>query len=144
MKTIMIQLITAWIGSLGFGMIFRLRKQLLFPASLGGMICWGIYLLGSEIWTGIFFPTLIASACATLYAECLARAMKAPATIFLIPAVVPLIPGSTLYYTMSYAVRGILDQSGIYGMQTLLFALGISGGMCLIWAIFEMRPKKYF
>ena len=44
MQQIMIQLVTAFIGSLGFGLLFGLRTKHLFWAALGGMIAWGIYL----------------------------------------------------------------------------------------------------
>ena len=44
MKQILIQLVTAFIGSLGFGLLFGLRMKHVFWAALGGMIAWGIYL----------------------------------------------------------------------------------------------------
>ena len=88
-------------------------------------------------------PSFIASAFAATYAEVLARKLKAPATLFLIPAVVPLVPGSGLYYTISYAVQGDLEVSAGYGTQTLQFVLGIACGMCIIWALFTtVRPRK--
>lgn len=92
---------------------------------------------------GDFSPSFIASAFAATYAEVLARKLKAPATLFLIPAVVPLVPGSGLYYTISYAVQGDLEVSAGYGTQTLQFVLGIACGMCIIWALFTtVRPRK--
>lgn len=138
-----IQLITAFIGSFGFCMMFKLRKGLLIPASVGGFLCWGIYLLCMRHFAGIFISSFIASAFSAMYAEMLARKMKAPATLFLIPAVVPLVPGGALYYTISYAVAGNVELSGMYGVQTTQFVLGIAGGMCIIWALFTtIRPRK--
>ncbi len=93
-----IQLAMAFAGSLGFCMMFRLRAGLLVPASLGGLFCWAIYLTETQYVEGIFLPAFLASAFAATYAEVLARKLKAPATLFLIPAVVPLVPGSGLYY----------------------------------------------
>ncbi len=66
----------------------------------------------------IFFPSLAASAFGALYAEVLARWLKAPSTLFFIVAMIPLIPGSTLYYSMSCAVYGQRAQASIYGLQT--------------------------
>ncbi len=139
MQTIIIQLITAMTGSLGFCLVFRLRGRLLLPASFGGLLCWGVYLLGLEAWGGIFVPTLVSSAFAALYAELLARHLKAPATLFFIPAVIPLVPGSTLYYAMYHAEQQLWLQAKDYAVQTALFALGIAAGACLVWAAFEMR-----
>ena len=54
-----------------------------------------------QIWSGILLPTLTAAAFAALYAELLAWFMGAPATLFLIPALlIPLVPGRPLYYAM--------------------------------------------
>lgn len=143
MWTTVIQLVTALIGSLGFCMMFRLRAGLLLPAAVGGFLCWGVYLFAGSYLEGIFLPSFLASAFAAMYAEILARKMKAPATLFLIPAVVPLVPGGGLYYTISYAVQGEVERSGMYGVQTLQFVLGIAGGMCIIWALFTtIRPRR--
>lgn len=141
MKGILLQLIMAWLGSAGFCLLFHLRKELLFFSSLGGLFGWGVYLFAGKYCEGIFFPTLVASAFCALYAEIFARVMKTPATLFFIPAAVPLIPGSTLYYTMSYAVGKQWELAGSYGFMTLQYALGIAAGISLIWAICDMERK---
>ena len=46
-----------------------------------------------------------------LYAEVLAKRLRAPAPLFLIPAFIPSIPGSNLYYTMAAAVGVTLDRT---------------------------------
>ena len=143
METIVIQLIAAFIGSMGFCMMFRLRPGLLVPASAGGLLCWGVYLMSMQWSDGIFAAAFAASAFAAMYAEILARLLKAPATLFLIPAVVSLVPGGTLYYAMSYAVQGDLEMSGSYWAETVQYVLGIACGMCIIWALFTpIRPRK--
>lgn len=138
-----VQLVMAFAGSMGFCMMFKLRAGLIIPASLGGLFCWGIYLAEAAHMDGVFFPSLAASAFAAMYAEILARMLKAPATLFLIPAVVPLVPGSGLYYTIRFAVQNHLERSAEYGVQTLQFVLGIACGMCIVWALFTtIRPRK--
>ena len=132
-----LQTAMAFVGSLGFAMIFHLRRGWLAVASLGGMLSWVVYLgvsVGAGV-EGVFLPTLVASAFAALYAELCARAVKAPSLLFVIPAVVPLIPGAALYYTMSFAVVADWATCGTYGLRTLWFALGIAAGMCITWAV---------
>lgn len=132
-----LQTAMAFVGSLGFAMIFHLRRGWLAVASLGGMLSWVVYLgvsVGAGV-EGVFLPTLVASAFAALYAELCAHAVKAPSLLFVIPAVVPLIPGAALYYTMSFAVVADWATCGTYGLRTLWFALGIAAGMCITWAV---------
>ena len=40
MKVVLIQLFTAYLSSLGFSMLFGLRRRFLLPAALGGLLCW--------------------------------------------------------------------------------------------------------
>jgi len=61
--------------------------------------------------------------------------MKAPSTVFYIPTVVPLIPGGSLFYTMSYAVLGEWSMVQSYGASTLYCALGIAAGMSFVLSV---------
>lgn len=73
----------------------------------------------------IFLPVSCGMCLVHCMQEVLARWLKAPSTLFFIVAMIPLIPGSTLYYSMSCAVYGQLAQASIYGLQTFQCALGI-------------------
>ena len=93
-----VQLLTSFTGALGFCLVFHLRRRYMFAASLGGLLTCGVYLAAASIWSGILLPTLTAAAFAALYAEFLAWFMGAPATLFLIPALlIPLVPGRPLH-----------------------------------------------
>ena len=130
-----IQIITGALGSLGFALLFGLKKRYLVSAALGGMIGWGLYLLGEKLFNdNIFLACLLASAFCALYSEIVARIQKAPTTLFFITSVVPLIPGSTLYYTFSYMIAGDAAKSSYYGTRTLQYGLAIAAGSCIIWA----------
>ncbi|MBR6501438.1 MAG: threonine/serine exporter family protein, partial [Firmicutes bacterium] len=134
--TVLTQLITAGIGSLGFAMMFNVRRGLLAQAVLGGILDWGIYLIAAEITnSNVFVSSVMAAVFATIYAETMARIMKAPATIFYLPTVVPLIPGGSLFYTMSYAVLNEWDMVRSYGSSTIYCALGIAAGMSLVLSV---------
>lgn len=141
MKTYMIQILAAGAGTLGFGLLFNLRRKHLVTAVAGGMATWIVYLLCAESLEGIFIPTLIASAFAALFSEIMARTFKAPVPLYLLPSVVPLIPGGSLYYAMSYCVNRNWQLSGEYGFQTLQYALAIALGMSLVWAAADMIKR---
>lgn len=138
MEKIVLQLLMAWVGAVSFCFMFNLRKRLIPIASIGSVLCWGIYLLGAHYYNGEFIPCLLASAVAAFYAEILARIKKAPATLFLITGVLPVIPGSKLYYTMSSVVHKDWQLTKKYGMQTIESAIAIAIGISLIWAFSVM------
>ena len=71
--------------------------------ALGGVLTWVIYVIANTWGFDVFISSLFASAFAAIYSEVIAKIRKAPTTLFLIISVVVLIPGGSLYYTMSYA-----------------------------------------
>ncbi len=144
MKETIVQLVTAFLGSLGFSLLFGMRRRHLLLASLGGMLAWGVYLLADHArWIeGDFIPYLLASAFAVLYAELMARLRKCPTTLFVIPAILPLVPGGSLYYAMSYAVRGQMGAAGQYGLRALKLGLAIAAGISIMVALREIRARR--
>ena len=92
MKDVILQLVMAFMGSLGFSMIFRLRRSLWITGSLGGALCWECYLLMFDVTQHIFASGLVASAFAAVYAEIFARKKMAPTLLFVIPSVASQIP----------------------------------------------------
>lgn len=142
MRQVIIQLLAAFLGSMGFSMVFGLRRRFLIVASLGGFLAWTVYLLVG-LWLHVsFLSYLLAAAFSVLYAEALAHLLKSPATLFLTPAIIPLVPGSSLYFAMSMAVRGEMAQARSYGVATLQAALAIAAGMSFVFACRELRTKR--
>ena len=140
MNTI-VQLITGAMGSVGFGIIFHINKKYLPAAAAGGALGWLVYLLLSARGNHMFVSMLAASFCVAVYAEILARLYGAPSTPFFVTSAIPLIPGSTLYYSMNALAEGNVGQAEKYGSQTFLCALGIAGGMAIAWCICDLIRK---
>ena len=92
-------------------------------AGAGGAVTWIVYLLTESMTGGLFIPYFTASVFVAVYAEIMARVNRAPATIFLTAAAVPLIPGGSLYYTM----EGLVNQDNAMfvqnGVATITVAL---------------------
>ena len=142
MKDIIIQLLAAFAGSLGFAMLYRLRLRHLFFASFAGMLTWGVYLAVHSFVEGSFIPCLAASLFAVILSEILAHLRKCPATLFLLPSIITLVPGGSLYYTMSSAVRGELEAAGEYGIETLICAFAIAAGISFATVLRELHTTK--
>lgn len=144
-----IQLAAAFAGSLGFALLFHVRQEKLFLASLGGLLAWGVYLLMGLVSDQDVVRYFVASVALTVYAEVLARVVRCPATLFLVTASVPLIPGGSLYRTMQYFMLNELDAFSRQALITVLLALSIAVGMLFPTSIFQLlrrlrmaRPKR--
>ena len=136
-----VQLITAFLGSLGFALVFNERRRLIFAAAFGGLLGWAVYLLLEELNCGTFFAVLAATAFVSVYSEVLARRLRLPSTVIFIPAAVPLVPGGSLYYTMQAAVNKNETMIKFRGSTTLQWALAIALGLSLVKAFFWAVSK---
>ena len=142
MREILIQLAAAFFGGLGVALLFGMRARHLLPAAVGGVLAWGVYLAMDAVTDVEFLACLVAAAVGVVYAELMARWRKTPATLFVIPCMVPLVPGSSLYNTMSCAVRGDMEAARAYGTKTLLCALAIAAGISFVMALRQLQTKK--
>lgn len=124
-----LQILTGYLGSLGFTILFNIRGRKLFIASLGGLISWSVFLLLEGWFPSEALRYFFAAAAITVYAEIFARIEKTPTTTFLVPAVIPLVPGGSLYYTMNYALNkqwSLFAHKAFYtGQLALSLAVGI-------------------
>ena len=71
-----------------------------------------------------------------------AKLARAPATIFLIPALIPLVPGSYVYYMMSALVLNKLSTMRHYGQLTAEWAFGLAAGIGLIAVLHQIASWK--
>ena len=136
------QLLAAFVGAMGFALLFGMRRRYLFAASLGALLGWGVYLLVEWLLGNTFLPSLAAAAFVLSYSEIMAKVLKTPATLFVIPAIIPLVPGGSLFYTMSCAVHGDLGNARLYGTRTGECALAIAAGISIVLAFRELRTKR--
>lgn len=123
------QILTGAIGSFGFGILFNLRKRKLLIVALGGLMSWAAFLILGRWLTEEPVRYFLSMGIISIYAEIFARIEKTPTTTFLVPCVIPLIPGSALYYTMNYALNeqwNLFLQKAFYTLElSLSLALGI-------------------
>ena len=141
MNEIILQLVTAFVGSFAFALLFRVRRERLLPASLGGLLAWGVYLLMGALTDQEVVRYFVASVVLTVYAETLARLVRCPATLFIVTASIPLIPGGSLYKTMEYFMRNDLEAFSRQALTTVLLAVALAVGMLFPSAIFQLLHK---
>ena len=126
------QILFAILATLGFGIIFEIRgKNLIFSALVGG-VSWGAYLFCLELNTSLIFAYFISSIVLTLCSEGLARSLKTPVTSILISGLIPLVPGSGIYYTMYYILENNMERAIAKGAETLFIAGALSFGIVVV------------
>ena len=61
--------------------------------------------------------------------EFLSRHYKMPATIFVLPQLITLVPGGGMYYTMSYLIQDNMESFVREGVNTFSIAVALSLGI---------------
>lgn len=135
------QIIYAFIVSLGFGVLFNVRDKNLFFAALGGAVWWFFYSLTLNLSESSILAMLIASISISVYAEIFSRVLKNPVTLFLVCSLIPLVPGSGMYYTVFEAVQGNVFESLNHGIETLSLAGVIAVGIILVSTLSRLMQK---
>ena len=133
-----IQCIAGLVGTLGFGLMFNMHGRGIPFALLGSVISWPVCVLCMRLGLAEPIAYLIAAAVSAVYAEIMARIRKCPATSYLMCALVPLIPGSGIYYTMDFIRRGMLPEAYDKGMLTAAIAGSMAVGVLLVSTGFRM------
>lgn len=123
-----LKLFLALFATAGYALLVNVPRRLLLPAALGGMLSWGVYLLLKGRIESTFYLLVLVGAASAAYAEVAAKLARAPATIFLIPALIPLVPGSYVYYMMSALVLNKLSTMRHYGQLTAEWASSLQRG----------------
>lgn len=142
--------ISAILGTLGFSLLFGLKRKKLLLASFGGFMVWGVYALICFIAPeNIFLCNFIPALVGTLYSQVVARVIKAPATMFIFTSLVVLVPGGMLYYSMRSIVIGDTADGIRRIFETLEVSVALAFGIVMIMAAtkviyyIERRGRKH-
>lgn len=145
-QTEFIQIITGFIGSLGFAVLFNVRGRKMLFAALGGFLSWSMFIALGFLIESEPVRYFIVAASVSIYAELMARVLRTPTTTFIMTALIPLIPGGSLYYTMAYALESDLSrfiEKGIYTLElALALALGVIIAAAATKTLFRLLPHK--
>ena len=132
MMDALIQILMGTLGTLGFNILFHIQGKKLVLATLGGLISWSVFLAAAPVIPGEAVRYFLSAIVITVYSEAMARLVKTPTTTFLVPSAVPLIPGSSLYYTMNYALNHQWVKFGNQAFYTLELAAALALGIIAV------------
>ena len=135
--------IGAILGSASFAVLFNVAPRHLLCGTLCGFLTFLVYYTVEFFTGGMVFPAAFVSTMFTaLFAEIASRVRKAPTIVFLIPGVIPTVPGGALYRAMRALL--LLDFAGASEalLTTLQIGLGIAGGILTVSIIFGSVMEK--
>ena len=142
-ETIFLQTAMAVLASFAFAVIYQVKYRHLPIVAVGGGIAWLIYCLSYLPFENGFFSNFCGALFAAAYSEATARLRRTPVVVFLLPCLIPLVPGSGLYYTLSYAILRNTELMNSYLRSTVEAAFGIAAGVIMVSVLMRLlRPRR--
>lgn len=123
------------IATIGFSVFLNAPKSALIPAGLTGGIGWSIYYFLIHTTNNDILANFLASILVALISEILARKLKYPAILFVIPGIIPLVPGLGMYNTMLYLVQSNYELAISKGANVLFIGGAISLGVLAVTSL---------
>ena len=133
--------IMSLLASVCFGVIFQVRGIKLLFAGLGGLLGWLFYSLSASPFPASTIPRFfVATVSITAFSEWCARAFRAPVSVFLAIALIPLVPGNGIYQTMRYCIRGETELA----LRACVNTIGIAGALAMGIVVVSSVIRLFF
>ncbi len=127
-----LQMLTAVVGTIGFSLIFRVRLIHLPFVAFGGLLSYFVYYSLEQLGWNLFLISFLSAVVGAVYSELAARFRRAPVIVFVLPSMVPIIPGGALYRTMDSLISenytALFNNFG----GTVSIGLGMAGGIVAV------------
>lgn len=135
------QLITSFIASAAFGIIFNAPKNALVRCGLAGMIGWIIYIGLYEYTNDSVVASLIASFFIAIISQYYAKKHKTPVIIFNVSGIIPLVPGGLAYDAMRQVVENDYSAAIPLAAKAFMISGAIAIGLVLSEVINQIIRK---
>lgn len=120
------QFLLGTLSIIGFCLVINIPRRSILAASVIAGAGWATYIYlvstGSDKATAAFAGAALIG----LVSELASRYYREAATVFIIPAILPLVPGAGMYYAMLALVGGDYITAGEEAAETLLMAGSIA------------------
>lgn len=137
------QLITSFIATGAFGIIFNIPRKKLLLCGLVGMIGWFIYVLLMNSYGNATVASLVAAFVIAVISQIFAKIYKAPIIIFSVSGIIPLVPGGLSYDAMRHFVSNDYNVAIQLAAKAFMISGAIAIGIVFAEVINQMIKKNY-
>lgn len=121
----------AFFGTMGFTIMFNSPKNSVVKASTIGALGWTLYLFTINQGQSAISASFVGAMTVGLLGELFASKFRSPATVFVIPGIIPLVPGYGIYYTMTSIITKSYETATTKGFEALFVALAIATALII-------------
>ena len=137
-STILAQSIYAFLATFGFTLIFRVPKKAILLCSLVGGLGWMTYQVAFEYGLTHVMAIFLGACTVALLSDIFSKVLKDAATIFIIPGIMPLVPGAGMYRMMLALIHNNMSGFASEATQTLMAAGAIAVGLLVMGSLIKI------
>ncbi len=126
----------------GFAFVFNAPLKSLPKAGLGGSVGWIVYLLTQQITGSVIISTFTGTLMIALLGDFFTTQDRKPLTVFIVPGIVPFVPGFGIYNTMLAIVEQDYPTAVHHGTTTFFVGLAIALALTIMLSINDYRKTK--
>jgi len=138
MTHLLIQFVLALLATGGFALIFRVSVKHIPVCMFIGALGWVCYEISMYHDESPVLGCFLAACLVGLLSDFAARGFKEASTIFVIPGILCLVPGSKIFGTMYALLHKDFSEAAQVGTETLLMAGAIAVGLLTIGAFLRV------
>lgn len=132
----------SFFATIGFAIYFGAPSNSIIASGLSGGASWSLYYIMFSILNNKILANFMGAFLVGTLGEILAIKYKKPATVFITPGIVPLVPGAGMYYTMSYLVGKDFNKAISEGTEVFFMAAAIATGI-IVSTIFSKSIRSF-
>ena len=136
----------SFISTVLFSIIFNAPRRLLLACGFVGAVAWTIYQFTVDMQFGKVGATFLGSLILGLLSHTMSRRYKRPVIIFIVPGIIPLVPGGTAYEATRFLVSNNYTSAVNTFLEVTLISGAISFGILVAGIIYYLytRIKQYY
>ncbi|OON99480.1 MAG: hypothetical protein ATN35_12350 [Epulopiscium sp. Nele67-Bin004] len=143
---IFVQFSSSFVATGTFCVIFNVPKKYILNGATIGAVGWTVYVIMARYMSfGDVFASFVASLIISVWSYILSKRKFAPITLFLIPGIIPLVPGVGMYRTAYYMIFKEYANALESAMTSFQVSGVIAASITLatyVPIIFAKEPKK--
>lgn len=137
---IVINIAFSYLASVGFALTINVPHRALNLAGISGIVGWMAYWFSFRAGAGRMLSNFIGAFLIGILGLFFARVKKCPASVFNIPALVPLVPGMPAYQ----AVRALVAGNYSLGQELMLRVAIVTGAIGLGFLLSTMCTEAFY
>lgn len=130
--TVLYTFFFSFTASYFFALIYDAPKKLFFSAGLAGALGYLVnFILSTTFQMDSIYTSLLGSLTLGLISHMMSRILKSPVVIFMIPGIIPLVPGSLAFRATQQLVTLNFSEANNTLIRTILIAGSIALGLLI-------------